>query len=135
DVQNIMDQLRARVAEKRGIDYTEQQIRELASVKLERVLDARSLRSDLLQQFRAARPSQLFVPFGPDPLFTAHRPIIARIRGWLRPVLRLFFNPDPINDAFRKINTMADHTVADRDQYFELLHNLVLELPRARIES
>jgi hypothetical protein len=134
DVQAIMKQIRARVSEKRGVDYTEKQIRELAAVKLERFLDAKSVRSDLLQQFRAARPSQLFVPFGPDPLFTAHRPLVARLRGWLRPVLRLFFNPDPINDAFRKINTMADHTVADRDQYFELLHNLVLELTRATIE-
>jgi len=134
DVRDIMDQIRARVGEKRGVDYTEQQVRELASVKLERFLDARSVRSDLLQQFRAARPSQLFVPFGPDPLFTAHRPLVARVRGWLRPVLRLFFNPDPVTDAFRKINTMADFAVADRDQYFELLHNLVLELTRATIE-
>jgi hypothetical protein len=134
DVQDVMDQIRARLRDKRGVDYTEQQIRELAAVKLETFLDARTLRSDLLAQFRATRPSQLFVPFGPDPLFTAHRPIVARIRALLRPVLRFFFNPDPINEAFQRINLMADIAIAERDQYFELLHNLVLELTRTTIE-
>ena len=33
NVEQIMDQLRARISEKRGVDYTEQQIRELAQVK------------------------------------------------------------------------------------------------------
>jgi len=134
DVQQVMEQIRARLRDKRGIDYTEQQIRELAAVKLEKFLDARAVRSDLLEQFRATRPSQLFVPFGPDPLFTAHRPLIARIRNLLRPVLRFFFNPDPITEAFQRINLMADIAIAERDQYFELLHNLVLELTRASIE-
>src|SRR5437870_12757500 len=83
DVRELMEQIRARIREKRGVDYTEQQIRELAAVRLERFLDPRAVRSDLLTAFRAARPAQLFVPFGPDPLFTAQRPIVARFRRWL----------------------------------------------------
>jgi len=134
DVQEIMEQIRARLREKRGVDYTEQQIRELAAVKLEKFLDPRAVRSDLVQQFRASRPSQLFVPFGPDPLFGARRPIIARIRRLLMPVLRLFFNPVPVMEAFTRINTLSTITVADEDQYFELLHNLVIELTRTSIE-
>lgn len=134
NVEDVMEQIRARIRDKRGVDYTEQQIRELAAVKLETFLDSRSVRSDLLKEFRAARPSQLFVPFGPDPLFTARRPIIARLRNLLRPVLRLFFNPDPIAEAFARVNLLAELHVAERDQYFELLHNLVLELTRTTIE-
>ena len=52
NVEQIMRQIRARIREKRGVDYTEQQIRELAAVKLERFLDPSKVRSELLQQFR-----------------------------------------------------------------------------------
>jgi hypothetical protein len=134
DVQSVLEQVRARLREKRGVDYTEQQIRELAAVKLERFLDPKAVRSDLLKEFRAAKPSHLFVPFGPDPLFSARRPIVARIRRWLHPVLRLFINPDPIAEACGRINELATITVANENQYYELLHNLVVELTRAAIE-
>ena len=56
NVEQIMEQIRARIREKRGVDYTEQQIRELAAVKLEKFLDPRGVRSDLLEQFRSAQP-------------------------------------------------------------------------------
>jgi hypothetical protein len=134
DVQSVLEQIRARLREKRGVDYTEQQIRELAAVKLERFLDPKTVRSDLLKEFRAAKPSHLFVPFGPDPLFSARRPIVARIRRWLHPVLRLFINPDPIAEACGRINELATITVANENQYYELMHNLVVELTRATIE-
>jgi hypothetical protein len=134
DVQSVMEQIRARLREKRGVDYTEQQIRDLAAVKLERFLDPKAVRSDLLKEFREARPAQLFVPFGPDPLFSARRPIVARIRRWLHPVLRLFLNPDPIQLSCARINELATITVANENQYYELLHNLVVELTRTRIE-
>ena len=52
DVEQIMRQIRARIREKRGVDYTEEEIRELANVKLEKFLDPKGVRSDLLQQFR-----------------------------------------------------------------------------------
>jgi len=134
DVQSVLEQIRARLREKRGVDYTEQQIRELAAVKLQRFLDPKAVRSDLLKEFRAAKPSHLFVPFGPDPLFSARRPIVARIRRWLHPVLRLFINPDPIAEACGRINELATITVANEHQYYELLHNLVVELTRTTIE-
>ena len=46
DVEQIMDQIRTRIRGKRGVDYTEEQLRELAAVKLERFLDPRGVRSD-----------------------------------------------------------------------------------------
>ena len=61
DVEQIMKQIRQRILEKRGQDYTEDQIRELASVRLEKFLDPKNLRSDLLEQFRKSRPA-------PEPL-------------------------------------------------------------------
>ncbi len=79
NVEQIMEQIRARIREKRGVDYTEQQIRELAAVKLEKFLDPRGVRSDLLEQFRqgaadvrAAGAAELRVR-GPDALRIAPR--------------------------------------------------------------
>ena len=42
DVEQIMRQIRGRIRDKRGVDYTVEEIRELASVKLEKFLDPRS---------------------------------------------------------------------------------------------
>ena len=56
DVEQIMEQIRARIREKRGVDYTEQQIRELAAVKLEKLIDPR-VRSDLVEQFKRRQPT------------------------------------------------------------------------------
>ena len=52
DVTKIMERIRERIREKRGADYTEQQIRELATVKLEGFLDPEQVRSDLVEHFR-----------------------------------------------------------------------------------
>ena len=53
DVEQIMRQIRARIREKRGADYTEAELQQLATVKLEKFLDPRGVRSDLVEQFRA----------------------------------------------------------------------------------
>ena len=55
DVEQIMRQIRARIREKRGVDYTEEEIRELANVKLEKFLDPRKVRSELLEEYRRQR--------------------------------------------------------------------------------
>ena len=43
DVEQIMRQIRSRIREKRGVDYTEDEIHELANVKLEKFLDPRGV--------------------------------------------------------------------------------------------
>src|SRR5919205_3956956 len=86
DVEQIMEQIRARIREKRGVDYTEEEIRELASVKLEKFLDPRGVRSDLLEQFRrtkAAMPAPRNFAFEDDTLFETHRGFIR----WMRKLL------------------------------------------------
>ena len=45
DVEQIMRQIRARIREKRGVDYTEAELQQLASVKLEKFLDPSGVRS------------------------------------------------------------------------------------------
>ena len=59
NVEQIMNQIRARIREKRGVDYTEQEIRDLAAVKLEQFLDPSKVRSDLLEQYRELQQRQM----------------------------------------------------------------------------
>jgi hypothetical protein len=150
NVEQIMEQIRARIHEKRGVDYTEQQIRELAAVKLEKFLDPRGVRSDLLDQFRKAQP-----PYEPPELpnfafeeatlFESHRAPIRWIRKLLLPVLKLLFNPNPLIQALNiqsRLNVMNAEREARREAarrgmdqlYYELIHNLVIETTRLGID-
>src|SRR3712207_6544620 len=101
DVEQIMKQIRSRISEKRGVDYTEEQVRELATVRLEKFLDPKNLRSDLLEQFRRSRPTVEEEPppiqppyeFSDETLFASHRGPLRFMRKLLKPILKLFFNP------------------------------------------
>jgi hypothetical protein len=151
NVEHIMEQIRTRIREKRGVDYTEEQIRELAAVKLEKFLDPRGVRSDLLDQFRKAMPA--YEPpvlpnysFESDTLFESHRGLIRFFRKLFHPLLKLFlFNPNPLIQALNiqaRLNTMYAEREATRESsrramdqlYYELIHNLVVELTRTSIE-
>ena len=173
DVEQIMKQIRARILEKRGADYTEDQIRELASVRLEKFLDAKNLRSDLLEQFRRSRPALAELPpmeepptieapyaFDDQTLFTSHRGPMRLVRTLLRPLLKLFFNPNTLNYILHKqadfnldlmkrearrrmefnqrMNETAHNFNRSRNEwnvlYYEVLHNLVIETTRTGIE-
>ncbi len=158
DVEQIMRQIRARIESKRGVDYTEQQIQELASVKLERFLDPKGVRSDLVEQFRRVRDTkleafqldqELRTGFDAEMLYGTHRGILRTMRRLLNPILKLFFNPNMLIHAIHKqsgINALFEaqvqflrHKAQQRDEvdvlYYELVHNLVLELTRVGIEN
>ncbi len=150
NVEHIMEQIRARISEKRGVDYTDAQIRELASVKLEKFLDPRGVRSDLLDQYRRAQPP--YAPpelpnyaFEADTLFESTRGPLRFIRKLLMPVLKLFFNPNPLIQALHiqaGLNSGIAEREAKRDAaryafdqlHYEVMHNLVVETTRLGIE-
>jgi hypothetical protein len=142
DVEKLMEQIRARIQEKRGVDYTDQQLKELAAVKLERFLDPRGVRSDLLEQFRKVRaetkPAIQNFEFNEETLYQSHRaPIIRWVRRLLNPLLKLFFNPNTIVHALN-IQSQLNGRYVERDTvdrlHFELVHNLVVEMTRIGIE-
>src|SRR4030095_11853610 len=87
DVEQIMRQIRARIREKRGVDYTEAELQQLAKVKLEKFLDPRGVRSDLVEQFRTHRsvsPAPPNYEFEQDTLFETHRGVLRGLRNLLR---------------------------------------------------
>jgi hypothetical protein len=157
DVEQIMRQIRSRIQEKRGVDYTEEQIRELATVRLEKFLDPKNLRSDLLEQFRKSRPPVPSAPAPAEPpyvfddqtLFATHRGPLAFMRKLMRPILKLFFNPNTLNHVLHKQAEFNVDLLERQNQerflfersraewntlYYEILHNLVVETTRTGIE-
>ena len=136
DVEQIMRQIRARIRDKRGVDYTEEEIRELARVKLEKFLDPRGVRSDLIEQFRRKREESLppNFKFEDTTLFETHRGFLRFMRKLLRPILKLFFNPQPIADALNIQSKLNAQQAALEPLYYEVIHNLVVETTRLGIE-
>ena len=140
DVVRIMDQIRARIREKRGEDYTEEQIRELANVKLERFLDPDKVRSELVEQYRRQRQAQQAAgaadsapavrpsfDFDPDTIYVSSRGLpgrlLYRIRKLLSPLLKFFFNVGPIVHALhvqREINAQQAEFINQVAKLFDL---------------
>ncbi len=137
DVEQIMKQIRARIREKRGVDYTEEEIRELANVKLEKFLDPKGVRSDLLEQYRRKRESSTTArnfAFEDSTIYASSRAALRFIRKLLNPILKLFFNPNPIIEALHIQSRLNDNYNQAESLYYELIHNLVLETTRLGIE-
>jgi hypothetical protein len=137
DVEQIMRQVRSRIREKRGVDYTEDEIRELASVKLERFLDPKGVRSDLLEQYRKRRDASTTprnYSFEDTTPYESSRPLLRGLRKLLNPLLKLFFNPTPVIEALHIQSKLNDSYNQAESLYYELIHNLVLETTRLGIE-
>ena len=162
-VEQIMGQIRTRIAEKRGIDYTEDEVRRLATVKLETFLDPTKARSDLVERYRRRRQagpptadsSQRVDDERRSPpsydledmeIYGSSRGILGRvirlIRRLLNPILKLFFNPDPIVRVLHVQNQINAHAARQLEQgrrevdelCFELLDNLLVEMTRLSID-
>ena len=167
DVVRIMEQVRDRIREKHGEDYTEQQIRELANVKLEGVLEPAAARPPLVERSRRQRREQDAAPapaapesfeFGPQSIYASRGFLgwlLYPIRRLLSPVLKLFFDVDPIVQALqvqREINAqhaefvdrvarllaLSNSRLAAREEIdalnYEVMNNLVLEMTRLSVE-
>lgn len=120
-----------RVEERRRAGlYTEEEIRFIAERELEGVLSGRDVRADLALEFRS-RDAQWNYAFDPETLYRSSRGVAGRaleaVRRLLRPVQKLFWNPNPMIAALSRqsdLNRFSAH----------LLHNLVLELTRLSLE-
>ena len=54
DIEQIMRDIRSRIAERQGIDLSSQQIQELAARRLEAILDPRTIKPSLMDELRRA---------------------------------------------------------------------------------
>lgn len=163
NVEQIMDQIRTGIAEKRGIDYTEDEVRRLATVKLETFLAPPKVRSDLVERYRRQRQAGLptvdnsqraddeqrsppSYDLADIEIYGSSRGIVGRviylIRRLLNPILKLFFDPDPIVRVLHMQKQINAHTARQLDLgrrevdelCFELLDNLLVEMTRLSID-
>jgi hypothetical protein len=130
DVESVMATIRSRIEEKRKGLYTEEEVREIAEMKLDSVLDASQFNSDFVAAFRA-RDEQWNFTFGPETIYQSSRGLsgglIRLARSVLNPVLKLFFNPNPIISSLSR--------QADLNRYYvSLLHNMAVELTKMNLE-
>ena len=120
DVEQIMGRIRARIREKRGVDYTEDEILALANVKIEGFLDPTCVRSDLLEHYLKGRKAA-----EPEPV--PSRGLAGKLAGGMRLV------QNPFRKLFRKLNSIR-HALRELRLNFVLIHNLVVEITRLAIE-
>lgn len=130
DVESIMSTIKEKIDEKRGGLYTEEEVREIAEMKLEAILDASEFSSDFIDVFRA-RESQWNYTFDPDTIYVSQRGGAGRLvtfaRKLLNPVLKLLFNPGPIIGALSRQSDLNLY-------YVQLLHNMTVEMTKMNLE-
>jgi hypothetical protein len=154
DVEQIMREIRTRISQRHGIELTTQQIQELAARRLEAILDPRTVKPSLLEQIRRSTSTPLDVPSTPEPTYTfedstlydSHRGALRFIRKLLNPLLKLFFNPNPLIAALNaqaKLNQAAAQREAERERrqaewnalHYDILQRLVLEVTRTSLDA
>jgi hypothetical protein len=154
DVEQIMREIRTRISQRHGIELTTQQIQELAARRLEAILDPRTVKPSLLEQIRRSASTPADTPAAPEAtysfedytLYESPRGSLRFIRRLLNPLLKLFFNPNPLISALNtqgKLNQGAAQREADRDRrqtewnalHYDVLQRLVLEIARTSIEA
>ncbi len=172
DVTQLMERIRRGIRGRRG-DDDERQARELAEATLERCLEPRRTRSDLVEHNRRLTPPGRFDRDGqgrslaPEPFEFDENTVyvsssggtmgklIYLIRKLLNPILRLFFNPDPIIlammrqaeinsrllDLLDRVNAEFERTgkkFAAREEVdalnYEVTSNLVTEMTRLAVD-
>ena len=150
DVEQIMREIRSRISEKHGIDLTTQQIQELASRRLEAILDPRAIKPSLMDELRRAAglpadttPSE---PEGDDAV--PESALYASQSGFLNSIRRLFslLNPKAIVEALnaqsRRTKAVAAREAELRRRqtewnslHFEILRRLVTDIARVEIDN
>ena len=130
DVRKIMAEIRERIAEKKRGLYTDEEIREIAERKLEAVLETRQFNPDFLKDFKTKSEVWNYT-FNPETIYKTSRGgvggFLGTIRGVLKPIQKLFWNPTPMIAALSRQSDLNLYTV-------QMLHNLTLELTRLNLE-
>ena len=130
NVDEIMRSIRKRIEEKRQTLYSDDEIRAIADHKLDAVLDAHDFNSDFISDFRA-EPVRWNYQFGPETLYRSSRGAVGqaleKIRSLLKPVQKLFWNPNPMVAALSRQSDLNSY-------YVHLLHNMALEMTRLNLE-
>ena len=136
DVEEIMRHIKTRISDKRGVDYTEQQIQELATVKLETFLDANNIRSDMREHYKRSRPAakHLLGEFEDQTQASLSRGLFGRFLTLVRKILTRLLRLNPIINALHIQEKINQSRHQNELLNYELLNNLVVEITKLGIE-
>lgn len=153
DVEQLLREIRARIAKGSGVDLTNAQIQELAARRLEAVLDPRSVKPALLDALRrgAAAPDPApaqrlpAYEFDEPALYASENGLVRLLRKVFSPLLKLLFNPAAVARALHtqtEINAELAARDAGRDRrqaewnalQFEMVQKMVTETARVSID-
>jgi hypothetical protein len=130
DVERIMRSIRQRIEEKRQGLYSDEEIREIAEHRLDAVLDAHEFNSDFIADFRS-QPGRWNFSFGPETLYRSSRGAVGQflegVRALLKPIQKLFWNPNPMIAALSRQASLNSY-------YVHVLHGLAVELTKLNLE-
>ena len=130
DVEAIMANIRKKIEEKRKGLYTEEEVKEIAEMRLDAILDSNEFNSDFVAAFRA-RDAQWNYSFTPETIYQSSAGskggLIRKLRSLLNPVLKLFFNPNPMISALTRQSDLNRY-------YVLLLNNMTTEVTRLNLE-
>src|SRR6185295_802160 len=129
-VDEIMRMVRKRIEEKRQTLYTDEEIRAIAEHRLDAVLDAHDFNSDFIADFRS-EPVRWNYQFSPETLYRSSRgavgQMLEKMRRVLKPIQKLFWNPNPMIAALSRQSELNSY-------YVHLLHSLATEMTKLNLE-
>jgi hypothetical protein len=156
DVEQVMRDIRARIAHGETSELSSQQVERLAARRLEAILDPRTIRPEVLEALRRSAediPLRKQQPSTDEPayvfedstLYDSHRAVLRFIRKLLNPLLKLFFNPNPLIRALHVqagLNVAAARRDSDRAReqaewnalHYKIVHRLLGEISRLSLE-
>ena len=130
DVEEIMRGIRKRIEEKKQGLYSDEEIEEIAGHRLDAVLDAHEFNADFIADFRD-HPDGWNYAFNPQTLYRSSRGVVGQaleaVRRLLRPVQKLFWNPNPMISALSRQSDLNAY-------YVHVLHNLTVEITKLNLE-
>jgi cell division protein FtsL len=150
-----MRDIRGRIAQRQGIDLSNQQIQDLAARRLESILDPRAIKPSLLEGLKRGAstpagpaekiPNEPTYSFEDTTIYDSHRGALRLARRLLNPLLKLLFNPNPLIRALHlqaKLNVELAERNAERDRrqtewnalHFEIVQRVVTEVSRVTLE-
>jgi hypothetical protein len=130
DVDRVRRTIQEEIERKKGELYADEELRALAEKGLAPVLQGGELRGELLEELRA-RDTRWNYSFGTETIYRSSRGAVGSLLEWvrrvLRPVQKLFWNPNPMISALSRQSDLNRY-------YAHILHNLVLELTRLNLD-
>ena len=155
DVEQIMRDIRSRVSQQHGIDLNEQQVKDLATRRLDAILDIKSVNPALLEKIRrsAGKPVSVRLKQPPKPklfeasaLYGSSNVLLRIFRRLLKPILHLFLEPKAFFEALNlqiRGNAEArerevEHTRKQAEWnalHYEILQRVVMEASKISLQE